>query len=73
MIVGQRVLRDTPIVAKVERAGQEWAVYLQLPDGSSYGKVHLVKSRNKAISKARSDLASFADLVKESDRKARKR
>lgn len=73
MIVATKVIRDTPVIAKVDRAGQEWAAYLQLPDGSSYGKVHLVKSRNKAISKARSDLASFADLVKQSDRKARKR
>ena len=63
MVVAERIVRDTRLVAKVERAGRSWAAYIQLPDGSSFGKVRIVKSRGEAISKARADLDSLDELL----------
>lgn len=63
MVVATKVVRKTPLTAKVDRAGKEWAAYIELPDGSSFGRVRLLPSRSKAISKARADLASLDDLL----------
>lgn len=63
MIVASKKVADTPIVAKVVRAGDKWAAFIELPDGSSFGKVRLIKNKRDAISKARSDLASLDGML----------
>lgn len=65
MVVAEKVVRETPLVAKIEKAGRSWAAFVELPDGSSYGKVRIVKNRAEAIRKARADLYSLTDLLGE--------
>lgn len=65
MVVAERVIRDTPLVAKIEKAGRSWATFIELPDGSSFGRVRIIKSRGEAIRKARADLYSLSDLIGE--------
>lgn len=63
MVVAETVVKETQIVAKIEKAGRSWAAFIELPDGSSFGKVRIVKSKREAIDKARADLASLSDLI----------
>lgn len=63
MIVAEKVVRETPLVAKVEKAGREWSAFIELPDGSSFGKVRIVRNRREAIAKARADLYSLTDII----------
>lgn len=63
MIVASKKVSDTPILAKVVRAGDKWAAFVELPDGSSFGKVRLIKSKQEAIRKARADLASLDEML----------
>lgn len=63
MIVASKKVKDTPIVAKVVRAGTHYAAFIELPDGSSFGKVRLIKNRQEAIRKARADLSSLDEML----------
>lgn len=63
MIVATKKVSGTPILAKVVRAGNRWAAFIELPDGSSFGKVRLVKNKHDAIHKARADLATLDGML----------
>lgn len=65
MVVAEITIQETPLVAKVVKAGRDWAAFVELPDGSSFGKVRIVKNKGEAIAKARADLSSLSDLIED--------
>lgn len=62
MIVAGKKVKQEVILAKVVRAGDKWAAFIELPDGSSFGKVRLIKNKHEAIRKAREDLATLDEM-----------